>query len=65
MHTVIFIRPEKITVIIVWLLVWKKAEDVTELTHPYVFYILKNVHRPDLAVISDEEPTTSPGKLFQ
>lgn len=65
MHTVIFLRPEKMTVITVWLLVWNKAEDVTELTHTYVFSILKNIHRLDLAVASDEEATTSTGKLFQ
>lgn len=53
------------TVITVWLLVWNKAEDVTELTHTYVFSILKNIHRLDLAVASDEEATTSTGKLFQ
>lgn len=57
-------RPEKITVVVVWLLVWNKA-DVTELTHTYVFYILKSIHHLDLAIISGKELTTSTGKLFQ
>ena len=59
MYRVIFIRPEKITVIIVWLLVWNKAGDATELTHTYVFYIFKNIYHLDLAIVSGEEFTTS------
>lgn len=65
MHRAIFNEARKITVIIIWLLVWNKAEDVTELTHTYVFHTKNPMHHQDLSVVSGQESTTSPGKLFQ